>query len=635
MSFSLSPGVYTREIDLTTTIPAVATSVAVNVLRNTYKGPENEQYLVTNTDELINTFGKPTNSSYLDVLACVGYLKYGKQLYCTRVMPEDATFAGTKVLSGYGNGTDNMPNFTFSVAGSAEDYTYTSLGTTDVSLFSEQVDTLMGADEPLWIMANSRGKWGNDIRVLVYNNDLYTAIKYFDTITETFDLPSGTTISAEASAQAQTMYTEYKSNPDYGDVGHDNSLAFSAISSYDTPMTSDKQFTVVIQAKDQGSNLWEDVETFIVSSDETEINDQGESLFVESKINEESKYIKIAINPLFVTTSEDDNPAIGVAMKKFYALTGGNNGVFGRHSDVSIEAGETAACMEAYDLYSNPEEIDVNLFIDSAKSVDIKRYLINLAEVIRKDSFAILDVPRELVVNNKGSETLDMVKWRRGQDGSTFNPNTSYASLYGNWIEVFDEYSKKYRWIPLSGHMAGLYAHTDEVTDAWWAPAGLNRAILTNVRRLAFNPTEGNRDALYVAGINPVVSFSGQGKVVWGQKTLLDKSSAFNRINVRRLFLVLEKAISKASKYFLFEQNDEITWMLMTNMIEPFLRDVKGRRGLYDYLVQINEVTNTPERIDRNELWGDLYLKPTRTAEFIRLNFIATKTGASFSELAG
>ena len=291
--------------------------------------------------------------------------------------------------------------------------------------------------------------------------------------------------------------------------------------------------------------------------------------------------------------------------------------------------------MEAYDLYSNPEEIDVNLFIDSAKSVDIKRYLINLAEVIRKDSFAILDVPRELVVNNKGSETLDMVKWRRGQDGSTFNPNTSYAALYGNWIEVFDEYSKKYRWIPLSGHMAGLYAHTDEVTDAWWAPAGLNRAILTNVRRLAFNPTEGNRDALYIAGINPVVSFSGQGKVVWGQKTLLDKSSAFNRINVRRLFLVLEKAISKASKYFLFEQNDEITWMLMTNMIEPFLRDVKGRRGLYDYLVQINEVTNTPERIDRNELWGDLYLKPTRTAEFIRLNFIATKTGASFSELAG
>jgi hypothetical protein len=149
VSFALSPGVYTREIDLTTTIPAVATSVAVNVLRNTYKGPENEQYLVTNTDELINTFGKPTNSSYLDILACVGYLKYGKQLYCTRVMPEDATFSGTKILSGYGSGTDNMPNFTFSVAGSADDYSYTSLGTTDVSLFSEQVDTLMGADEPL------------------------------------------------------------------------------------------------------------------------------------------------------------------------------------------------------------------------------------------------------------------------------------------------------------------------------------------------------------------------------------------------------------------------------------------------------------------------------------------------------
>ena len=181
--------------------------------------------------------------------------------------------------------------------------------------------------------------------------------------------------------------------------------------------------------------------------------------------------------------------------------------------------------------------------------------------------------------------------------------------------------------------MAGLYAHTDDVADAWWAPAGLNRAILTGVRRLAFNPTEGNRDAMYVAGINPIVSFSGQGKVVWGQKTLLDKQSAFNRVNVRRLFLVLEKAIAKSAKYFLFEQNDEVTWMLLTNMIEPFLRDVQGRRGIYDFRVEINERTNTPERIDRNELWGNLWIQPTRAVEFIRLNFIATKTGASFDEL--
>lgn len=181
--------------------------------------------------------------------------------------------------------------------------------------------------------------------------------------------------------------------------------------------------------------------------------------------------------------------------------------------------------------------------------------------------------------------------------------------------------------------MAGIYANTDFQRDAWWAPAGLNRAILQGVRRLAWNPTGGERDILYKNGINPVVSFAGQGKVVWGQKTLLDKSSAFNRINVRRLFLVLEKAISKAAKYFLFEQNDNQTWILMTDMIEPFLQDVKGRRGIYDYYVQIDETTNTPERIDRNELWGNIWIKPTRSAEFIVLNFIATKTGAEFSEL--
>jgi len=162
----------------------------------------------------------------------------------------------------------------------------------------------------------------------------------------------------------------------------------------------------------------------------------------------------------------------------------------------------------------------------------------------------------------------------------------------------------------------------------------LNRAILTSVRRLAWNPDLGKRDILYKNGINPIVSFAGQGKVVWGQKTMLDKSSAFNRINVRRLFIVLEKAISTASKYFLFEPNDTATRESMVAMINPFLRDVKGRRGIYDFKVVCDETNNSPERIDRNEMWVSLYIKPTKTAEFIVLNFIAMKTGASFSEAA-
>lgn len=639
MSFQLSPGVSWTEIDASTTIPAVATSIAVNVLRNSYKGPEFEQYFVSNVDQLISAFGKPTDSSYMDILACEGYLKYGKNLYCTRVMPDDATFAGVKVVTGYSTPTEVLPNFTFEVDGTVPGtepdgpYTYTSLGTTDISLIPENVDTLMGTGEALWLMAKSRGEWGNNIRVIVFDGEVYNAIRYFDLVEKDVDVPYGLTISAAATAQALSMYNAYLANPDFGTVGYADNLGFNSIRELDTPMTSEKQFVILVQAKDQGSNLWEDVEVFTCSSDETEIDDNGQPLFVETVVGEQSNYIIATLNPAYKTTTDIDAPPIGVNMDKFAAFTGGKNGVWGRHANALAAVGENAACIRAYNLYSNPEEIDVNLFIDSGKNVDVKNHLIQLCEVTRNDCFTILDVPRALVLNNKGSEALDMVKWRNGQSGSVFNPNTSYAALYGNWIEIFDIYTKKYRWLPSSGHMAGLYAHTDKVADAWWAPAGLNRAILTGVRRLAFNPTEGERDIMYIAGINPIVSFAGQGKVVWGQKTLLDKQSSFNRVNVRRLFLVLEKSIAKSSKYFLFEQHDEITWMLMTAMIEPFLRDVKGRRGIYDYKVEINDRTNTPERIDRNELWGNIWIKATRSVEWIRLQFISTKTGASFDEL--
>jgi len=628
MAFYLSPIISVNEVDLSTTIPAVATSIGVLALRQTYKGTEHEQTLITTDDQLKEAFGYPTTNSYKDILAGMGYLKYGNKLYCTRVMPDDATLAGTKATSGYTTtSTAYTAAYTFSDSGTvdaSEDdgpYTYASLGAKDLTLFPEQISASMTAGEPLWFIAKSRGQWGNNIRLLLFNQDLYNSIRYYDSADDNMDLPSGTTVTEEASAAAADMYTSY-------------TTAFNTILALNTPPTSEYQFGVVIQAQDQGESTWENKEIFIVSTDVGETDDQGQSMFVETVINEQSDYVYVSLNPNYTTDSENTRNDIAFSTKDFITLSGGKNGVFGRDDTVTAQAAEDALVIEAYELYNNPEEIDVNLFIDADKGVTVKQKLIEICQDTRKDCFAILDVERGDVINNKGSEATDLVKWRKGQGASTFNPNTSYSALYGNWIEVFDKWNKQYRWIPASGHMAGLFAHTDNVADAWWAPAGLNRAILTSVRRLAWNPTLGERDTLYQAGINPVVSFSGQGKVVWGQKTLLDKSSAFDRINVRRLFLVLEKAISTASAYYIFEQNDAVTWMLMTNMIEPFLRDVKGRRGIYDFLVQIDENTNTPERIDRNELWGNIFIKPTRSAEYIVLNFIATKTGASFSELA-
>lgn len=617
MGFFLSAGVYPVEVDLTTTIPAVATSVGVIVLRQTYKGIEHDSFYASIDEDVETQFGKATTSSYKDILSAKGFLKYGNSLYCTRVMPEDATFSGTIATSGYGDNFTEMPTA----------YDFVSLGTTDLSLFPENTRNSLGSDEFMKFIADSRGGWGDNMKIIIADYDFYNAVKYLDLGTGNLDLPTGITLNSEATVAVEGMFDDYDNNPAVGEPGHDSEIAWSAIRNLDVNILTDKQFVVVVQAKDQGGSTYEDKEIFICSTSETDLDDEGNSMFVETVINEQSKFLRVVMNSSLITDSETDSGRITIGTTRCQPMTKGVNGTW-------LENEEDSACISAYNLYSNSEEIDVNLFIDSDKGVVVKKDLVNITEVLRKDSFAILDVLRGDVVNNKGFEATSLTKWRKGQDGSTFNVNSSYCSLYGNWLEVFDVTNKKYRWVPSSGYVAGIFANTDNVSDPWFAPAGLNRAILTNVRRLAWNPKQGERDLLYQNGINPIVSFSGQGKVLWGQKTLLDKSSAFNRINVRRLFLVLEKAISKASKYFLFEQNDQISWLLMRNMINPFLEDIKGRRGLYDYLVVVDETNNTPERIDRNEMHGNIFLKPTKTAEFISLKFIATKTGASFSELA-
>jgi len=570
MAFYLSPMVDVKETDLSLTIPAVATSIGVIILRDTYRGPELKQTFLSSEDDLIMMFGEPTSvpGCYMDMLAASGFLKYGRNLYATRVLSEDATLAGIKVaLDGQGE------NFT-------TNYTLEDLASNDPDEFAN--DVVVDDLNPLWIVASSRGEWGNNIRVSI-----------LDKVSQT-EMSSG---------------------------GNDSWQTYPLFSSIDQPLDDGYSFLIAVEEKEQGETIWTTKEIFNVSTRERAIDDQGITRFVENVINQRSKYIRITIK------NDDIDELFSIHTATPIQLTGGSNGVVGVTD---------AAIMDAIDLYKNSEEINVNMFIDSDKSETVKKYLDQICQT-RKDCMAILDCKREHVVSNRGNEVMDLTDWRKGLgmfSTENLNINTSYSAVYGNWIEVYDRYNKKYRWIPASGHVGGIYANTDQSNDAWWAPAGLNRALLTSVRRLAWNPDLGKRDILYMAGINPIVSFAGQGKVVWGQKTLLDKSSAFNRVNVRRLFIVLEKAISTASKYFLFEPNDTSTRESMMAMINPFLRDVKGRRGIYDYKVVCDESNNSPERIDRNELWVSIYIKPTRTAEFIVLNFIAMKTGASFTEAA-
>jgi len=213
--------------------------------------------------------------------------------------------------------------------------------------------------------------------------------------------------------------------------------------------------------------------------------------------------------------------------------------------------------------------------------------------------------------------------------------SSSYAVMDSGWKYMYDKYNDVYRWVPLNGDVAGLCARTDTERDPWFSPAGLTRGQIKNVIKLAYNPNKAQRDTLYKAGINPVVSFTGEGTLLYGDKTLLGRPSAFDRINVRRLFIVLEKSISKAARSALFEFNDEFTRAQFVNLVEPFLRTVQGRRGIYDYRVVCDESNNTPEVIDRNEFVGDIYVKPAKSINFIQLNFVAVRTGVAFEEIVG
>lgn len=281
-----------------------------------------------------------------------------------------------------------------------------------------------------------------------------------------------------------------------------------------------------------------------------------------------------------------------------------------------------------YDLF-DVEEFDFALIMTAAHSATVVEHCIsNIAEA-RTDSVVFLSPPRAAVVNNVGSEHTDCVTYRNTL------PSSSYAFMDGNWIRKYDKYNDVFRYIPANGDVAGLCVRTDDQRDPWFSPAGLNRGNIKGVNGLAWNPKEAFRDVLYQAGINPIVSFPGQGAVLFGDKTMQSKPSAFDRINVRRLFIVIEKAIARAVKYTLFEFNDEITRSQFRGLIDPFLRDIQGRRGLTAYKVVCDSTNNTGQVIDTNSFQGDIYLQPTRSINFIKLNFIATRTGVSFDEIVG
>ena len=363
------------------------------------------------------------------------------------------------------------------------------------------------------------------------------------------------------------------------------------------------------------------LETFPFVSKASDASINGSSNYYKQVIFNNSKYV-YAVDPVDyantnATWGQTANTVFAKVTNQLVNLAGGTD-VVPTDSDLQT----------AYTLFENKEQVDISLVVTGDASVAVQQFVIDNVVTPRADCIALISPPSTAVVNQAGSETTNIQTWL-----TSLSRSSSYVVADSGWKYQLDKYNNVYRWVPLNGDIAGLCVYTDTIKDPWFSPAGFNRGAIKNCIKLAWNPTKTYRDTLYSAGVNPVVSFAGQGTVLFGDKTLQSKPSAFDRINVRRLFIALEKSIGTAAKFSLFELNDEFTRGQFVALVTPFLRDIQGRRGITDFKVVCDITNNTPNVVDSNQFVGDIYIKPARSINFIQLNFVAVGTGVDFTTI--
>ena len=372
------------------------------------------------------------------------------------------------------------------------------------------------------------------------------------------------------------------------------------------------------------------LEKFEALSRATDAKREGASIYYKDVINNGSEFVwwfkdngSAASNTAVNMSSSDVN-----AKPTTKSFAGGADG--GGEANIAF-----TYLASAYDKFASAEEVDISLLLTGKArggtyGEQLANYLVDNVAEVRKDCVVFASPERgDIVGVQAGTQADNIVEFRNALR------STSYGVLDSGYKYTYDRYNDVYRFVPLNGDTAGLCVRTDNIRDPWFSPAGFNRGQIKNIVKLAYNPDKADRDTLYKAGVNPVVTFPGQGTLLFGDKTLLAKPSAFDRINVRRLFIVLEKAIATAAKFTLFEFNDDFTRAQFRNLVEPYLREIQGRRGIYDFKVVCDTTNNTPEVIDSNQFIGDIYIKPARSINFIQLNFVAVRTGVEFSEVVG
>jgi len=639
MAFQVSPGVLVQEKDLTRIIPAVSTSIGAVAFQAT-QGPLDEVVSISSEQELVSTFGKPNSTTFEGFFTAANFLAYSNSLRVVRVQNSsvsNATESGSAFV--VKNTTDYTDNY---ADGSA------SVG--------------------LWA-ARTAGAWGNNLRIdscpsaTVYEETAKTTVN--DSSTSVGDtvvtVTSGTGISAGdivnfgdnyeyrvISISTNDLTIVRKEEPQYFTASDSSGLHATITDGanvrrrwrhYDlfdkAPGTSPyaqanggsgDELHIVVVDEDGGisGTKGEVLEIFgAVSKGSDAKTPQGSTNYYPDVIYNSSNYIYWMDH-----NSSGSNWGSAVSGTTFTSVT--------TVSEVSLQSGAdgsaatTAQKLSAYEKFADAETVDVGLIMAGNGDATHIDNLITVAEN-RKDAVVFASPERSDVVGvaNANTQKDNVVGFFNGIRSS------SYVVFDSGYKYQYDRYNDVYRYVPLNGDIAGLAARTDLVADSWFSPAGLNRGIVRGAVKLAFNPQKSHRDELYRARVNPVATFPGQGTVLFGDKTGLSAPSAFDRINVRRLFITLEKAISTASKFQLFEFNDEFTRANFRNIVEPFLREVQGRRGITDFLVVCDETNNTGEVIDRNEFIAEIFVKPARSINFITLQFIATRTGVSFDEVAG
>lgn len=556
MAFQLSPGVLVTEKDLTSIIPAVATSTGAFAGSFVW-GPVMDPTTISSENQLVARFGRPADGNAASFFTAANFLSYSNNLQVVRV-DVDGALNATSDGSGLKINNESDYNDLYGLGGG------------DVGGFA----------------AKYPGALGNSIAVHVADSGTWTGWQYANE----FDGAPGTSAFV-------------------GNAGGQN----------------DEIHIIVIDRLGKWTGTEGGVlEKFaFVSKASDARRSDGANNFYREVINASSKYIWWMDHPAETNWGTAAQGASFTVLEDPIAsdLSGGVTELAA--TDGEIQAG--------FGIFVNAELYDVQLIPTGHVSAATAKWVVdNIAEV-RKDCVVFVSPVTEQGEAIRGVDAVeDIIAYRTGV---AFNVNSSYAVMDSGHKYQYDRYNDVYRWVPLNGDIAGLCARTDSTNDAWWSPGGLNRGQIKNVVKLAVNPDKTDRDNLYKNGINPVVSFPGQGVVLFGDKTLLAKPSAFDRINVRRLFIVLEKAIATAAKFQLFEFNDGFTRAQFRSLVEPFLRDVQGRRGIVDFRVKCDDTNNTGEVIDRNEFVADIFIKPARAINFITLNFVAARSGVSFDEI--